>query len=107
MKIPNSKSATANAAAGTEIASIPRRTASPNAGVAGAAGATAAGTGVSPAVTVAVAEPRSTPTLMRRLVSLADDALDQIIHLLELDIRLLALDAGRDDDLAGVVLQRS
>src|SRR5262245_16643496 len=42
----------------------------------------------------------------RRTSDLADDALDEIVHLLEHDVGLLLRDAGVDDGLAGVVLQR-
>src|SRR6266446_4730406 len=41
----------------------------------------------------------------RTTSDLADDALDQIVHLLQHHVGLLLRDAGGDHDLAGVVLQ--
>ena len=42
-----------------------------------------------------------------RVTTLADHALDQVVHLLEHDVGLLLRDAGGDDGLAGVVLERA
>src|SRR5215472_5431195 len=89
--------------------SIARRQAARRASAAAAAAARASGD-VSVAGESAPA-PMLTPIPMgslrlRGLVRLPDDALDQVVHLLERDVGLLLLGAGGDDDLAGVVLER-
>src|SRR4051794_10934786 len=64
----------------------------------------------------AVAAPTTESTLAPRLtfippwnelLGLPDDALDEIVHALARDVGLLLLDARRDHDLAGVVLERT
>src|SRR4051812_37651453 len=47
------------------------------------------------------------PPLKGELLGLPDDALDEVVHALERDVGLLLLDARRDHDLAGVVLERT
>src|SRR5438552_13030780 len=47
------------------------------------------------------------PTRASRTLDLADDALDEIVHLLEDDVGLLLRHAGVDHGLARVVLQRA
>src|SRR5258706_12809682 len=113
MKRPKSSSAAMNAPTGTASASIAWRASSPArllvSGTAvagtttgGASSATGVVTGEEPTSTLA---PRL--TVSSTLVGLPDDALDEVVHALELDVGLLLRLARGDHDLARVVLERA
>src|SRR5690242_10464454 len=111
MKTPNSASAAPIAAPGTAIDSIARRIAArrasrSSAAAAGARAPTGSGTDPETGDDTAGAS-MLTPAPMAASVRLPDDALHQVVHLLERHVGLLLLRARRDHHLAGVVLQRT
>src|SRR5450631_2045513 len=110
MKTPNRTSAAAIAPSGMATDSIDLRQASRRASAAAAARVAACGDRsvagesapmLTPIPTCGAPRP-SVPVSVR----LPDDAVDQVVHLLERDVGLLLLCPGRNDDLAGVVLER-
>src|SRR5262245_56887680 len=112
MKIPNSTSAARNAAAGMARLPAARRRASATSDGRTRVRARArarARARVASATTFTFTSTftfafTATPVMSVRL---ADHALDQVVHLLERDVRLALLAASRNHDLAGVVLERA
>src|SRR5580704_9225260 len=111
MKIPKTTSAVRIAPSGMATDSIDFRQVSRRASAAAAARVAACGdcsvAGESAPMLTPIPTCGAPRPSARGSVGLPDDAVDQVVHLLEVDVGLLLLGPGRDHDLAGVVLERT